>query len=54
MTVGDLKSTTGATKIEGYSAAAPYYLQELADGYVLTPGEAYWVGGADIIWQVFI
>ncbi|MEE9507164.1 MAG: S8 family serine peptidase [Thermoplasmata archaeon] len=54
MTVGDLKTMTGATKVEGYSAAGPYYLQELADGYVLAPGEAYWVGGADYIWTVFI
>ncbi|MEE9490149.1 MAG: S8 family serine peptidase [Thermoplasmata archaeon] len=54
MTVGDLKATTGATKVEGYSAAAPYHLQELADVYVLAPGEAYWVGGADFIWQVYI
>jgi hypothetical protein len=54
MTVGDLKAMTGAAKVEGYSAAAPHYLQELADVYVLQPDEAYWVGGADYIWQVFI
>ena len=54
MTVGDLKATTGATKVEGYSAAAPYHLQELADVYVLAPGEAYWIGGADYMWLVYI
>lgn len=54
MTVGDLKALTAAVKVEGYSAAGPYYLQELADGYVLQPGEGYWVGGADYLWQIFI
>ncbi len=54
MTVGDLKAMYGVTKVEGYAAVAPYYLQELADSYVLTPGEAYWVGGADTTWPVDI
>jgi hypothetical protein len=53
-TVGDLKTLTGATKVEGYSASAPYYLQELADSYVLTAGEAYWIGNTDFAWTVNI
>jgi len=43
-TVGDLKSQTGATRVEGYDPnAPPYYLKVLPDSYVLRPGEGYWI-----------
>ncbi|MFQ6106425.1 MAG: S8 family serine peptidase [Thermoplasmata archaeon] len=54
MTVGELKMLTGASKVEGYTAAGPYFLQELADSYVLAAGEAYWIGNANLTWQVYI
>ncbi len=38
----DLKTATGATKVEGYGAG-PYNIITLADDYVLQRGEAYWV-----------
>ncbi|MFQ5910938.1 MAG: hypothetical protein ACE5IJ_09505, partial [Thermoplasmata archaeon] len=54
MTVGELKAASGAIKVEGFSAAVPYFLQELADSYVLTAGEAYWIGNADYLWPIFV
>ncbi len=42
-TVGQLKSATGATIVEGFSGVATYKTQILADAYVLKKGEAYWV-----------
>ena len=54
-TVQDLKSATGATRVEGFDAAAgPYYLQVLADSYVMAAGEGYWVylPGPGVDWSV--
>ncbi|MFQ6127476.1 MAG: S8 family serine peptidase [Thermoplasmata archaeon] len=53
MTVGELKASSGAAKVEGYSALAPYFLQELPDSFVLTAGEAYWIGNANYLWTVY-
>jgi|GEM_PF-6240032 len=39
--------------VEGFSAAAPYRTTELADTYMMTAGEAYWIHvPADTIWVV--
>jgi hypothetical protein len=57
-TVGNLKTDTGATIVEGYlnSPGPPdYNVQVLLDSYVLTRGEAYWVyidGGASVPWDI--
>jgi len=43
-TVADLKSETGATRVEGFDmAASPYHLKALTDGDVLQTGYGYWV-----------
>ena len=42
-TVQDLQSATGATRVEGFSAAGPYHLAVLADSQALVAGEGYWV-----------
>ncbi len=50
--VGDLKTATGATMVEGYGAG-PYNIVTLADNYVLQRGEAYWVKvGSGTVWTV--
>ena len=52
-TVADLKVEVGATRVEGYDLAPPYYLRVLVDADVLLAGEAYWVKAeADIDWIV--
>ncbi len=48
----DLKTATGATKVEGYGPG-PYNIITLDDNYVLQRGEAYWVYvSSDITWTV--
>ncbi|MEW5936677.1 MAG: M14 family zinc carboxypeptidase [Candidatus Thermoplasmatota archaeon] len=52
-TVGQLKTATGATYVEGFNATEEYKTAVLADTYVLKKGEAYWVYvPADTIWTV--
>jgi len=53
-TATNLKSQTGAARIEGYDPnASPYYLKVLADNYVLKAGEGYWLKvSQDLIWLV--
>ncbi|MCK4758157.1 MAG: hypothetical protein KAS67_06885 [Thermoplasmata archaeon] len=52
-TVSQLKSATGASAVEGYDSGNIYNLKTLADSYVLTKGEAYWVKVAsDTPWTV--
>ena len=42
--VGDLKSETGAIRLEGFdSLAPPYFLKLLGDGDLLRAGDGYWV-----------
>ncbi|MBI5000865.1 MAG: hypothetical protein HZB92_04975 [Euryarchaeota archaeon] len=41
--VGNLKTDTGATIVEGFDGATTYRTQVLADPYVLKKGEGYWV-----------
>ena len=51
--IGNLKTVTGATIVEGYSAAAPYRISELANSYILKRGEAYWIKvDSDTFWTV--
>jgi len=42
-TVYDLKTDTGAVRLEGYDPTPPYHLRVLGDAEVLQAGEAYWV-----------
>ena len=52
-TVADLKAETGATRVEGYELAPPYFLRVLTDGDVLQAGCGYWVKvDAPISWIV--
>ncbi|MCK4758353.1 MAG: right-handed parallel beta-helix repeat-containing protein [Thermoplasmata archaeon] len=52
-TVGDLKTDTGATIVEGFNSSQPYDLGVLPDSYVLKKGEAYWIKvSADCIWTL--
>ncbi|MCJ2670536.1 MAG: ABC transporter substrate-binding protein [Candidatus Thermoplasmatota archaeon] len=52
-TVADLKAETGATRVEGYELAPPYFLRVLTDGDVLQAGYGYWVKvDAPISWIV--
>ncbi|MEW5937079.1 MAG: hypothetical protein AB1665_04575 [Candidatus Thermoplasmatota archaeon] len=52
-TVGNLKAATGATHVEGSSAAATYKTSVLPESYVLQRGEGYWLCvPADTIWIV--
>ena len=51
--VADLKAETGATRVEGYDLAPPYFLRVLMDGEVLQAGYGYWVKvDAPVIWVV--
>jgi len=54
MTVAQLKTTTGATRVEGFDAnAASYHLRALADSYYLQNTEGYWVYvPSDTVWIV--
>jgi hypothetical protein len=41
------------TSVEGYSASDPYRLTTLAGGYMMTPGEAYWIQvSSDCVWTL--
>jgi hypothetical protein len=52
-TVADLKADTGATRVEGYDPAPPYFLRVLGDAEVLQAGQGYWVMVAvDTVWTV--
>jgi hypothetical protein len=52
-TIADALAGTGYDAVEGYNATAPYRLSQLADTYVMTPGEAYWVHvNSDTVWTV--
>ena len=54
-TVFDLKTDTGAVRLEGYDSASPHHLRVLGDADVLLAGEAYWVKiGASTDWFVNI
>ncbi|MCJ2564192.1 MAG: fibronectin type III domain-containing protein, partial [Candidatus Thermoplasmatota archaeon] len=54
-TVADLKVETGATRVEGYDLAPPYYLRVLGGAEVLQVGYGYWVKvQADTDWIVDI
>ncbi|MCK4266583.1 MAG: right-handed parallel beta-helix repeat-containing protein, partial [Thermoplasmata archaeon] len=52
--ISDALAGTGYDKpVEGYNASAPYRITQLADSYLMKPGEAYWVHvPADTIWTV--
>ena len=52
-TVVDLKTETGATRVEGFDATPPYFLRVLADGETLQAGYGYWVKvDSDVAWVV--
>lgn len=53
-TVGDLKTETGATHVEGYDASSPpYFLKTLMDSDTLQAEHGYWVYvPADAVWVV--
>ncbi|MEE9507593.1 MAG: NosD domain-containing protein, partial [Thermoplasmata archaeon] len=52
-TVADLKAETGATRVEGYDPAPPYFLRVLSDSDALLAGRAYWVKvQTDVVWVV--
>ncbi|MCK4443580.1 MAG: hypothetical protein KAW09_03485, partial [Thermoplasmata archaeon] len=53
-TIADLKSETGATRVEGFDATnPPYFLKVLQDSDLLQAGEGYWVHvPADVVWTV--
>lgn len=52
-TVADLRAETGATRVEGYDSAPPYFLRVLGDAEVLQAGQGYWVRvDADTVWTV--
>jgi hypothetical protein len=51
--VTDLKTDTGATRVEGYNPGAPYDINTLGDGYVLQRGEGLWVFvPVNTVWNV--
>jgi parallel beta-helix repeat protein len=53
-TAADLKSSTGSSRIEGYSPlSSPYYLREVGDLDILEAGYGYWVWvDSDTTWIV--
>ncbi len=53
-TISNALSGTGYDEpVQGWDPAAPYGLTQLADSYMMKPGEAYWVHvPADTIWVV--
>ena len=52
-TVADLKAETGATRVEGYDPAPPYFLRVLGDAEALQAGYGYWVKvQSDAEWTV--
>jgi hypothetical protein len=54
LTISAALSGTGYDRpVMGYDPGAPYRISELADSYVMQPGEGYWVHvPADTIWVV--
>ncbi|MCK5038677.1 MAG: hypothetical protein KAS16_06210, partial [Thermoplasmata archaeon] len=51
--ISDALDGTGYSRVEGFNATAPYCMEELADSYVMTAGEGYWVHvPADAVWVV--
>ena len=52
-TVAELKAETGATRVEGYDSAPPYFLRVPGDAEVLQAGFGYWVKvDIDVDWIV--
>ncbi len=53
-TVGDLKSQTGATNVEGFDASSPpYFLKTLNNTDVLLAGQGYWIYvPVDVMWTI--
>ncbi|MCK5291267.1 MAG: right-handed parallel beta-helix repeat-containing protein [Thermoplasmata archaeon] len=51
-TVGDLKTETNATRVEGYiPLISPYFLQALSDGDILQTGFGYWINvESEVVW----
>ncbi|HKW42677.1 MAG TPA: fibronectin type III domain-containing protein, partial [Thermoplasmata archaeon] len=43
ITVGDLRTATGADAVMGFDPAGPYHLRSLADAMALAIGQGYWV-----------
>jgi hypothetical protein len=51
--VGNLKTDTGATVVEGFKATATYKTEVLANSRILTKGSGYWVlVPSDVAWVV--
>ena len=51
--ISDMKAEIGATRVEGYDLAPPYFLRVLGDAEVLQAGYGYWVEvQADAVWIV--
>ena len=54
-TVADLKTETGATRVEGYDLTPPYFLRVMSDAEALQVGYGYWVKvEAEVVWTVSI
>jgi hypothetical protein len=53
-TISESLVGTGYDKsVEGFNATAPYRITTLADSYMMTPGEGYWIHvPADTVWVV--
>jgi hypothetical protein len=43
MTVGDMIAATGATRVMGYDAAAPYHVREMAPTEAILSDAGYWI-----------
>ena len=51
--ISDALAGTGYDRVEGFNATAPYRINQLADSYMMKPGEGYWVHvPADSIWTI--
>ena len=54
-TVADLKAETGATRVEGFDSAPPYFLRVLGDAEALQAGYGYWMSvQSEMDWVVKI
>jgi hypothetical protein len=53
-TVSDALAGTGYDRpLEGFNATAPYRISQLADTYMMRPGEGYWMHvPVDTVWIV--
>jgi hypothetical protein len=53
-TVGDVKSSTGSSRIEGYdSLSSPYHVRVLGDMEIIEAGRGYWIWvDSDSTWVV--